>query len=128
MQDNKIQEAIKSGGDATLFRPPYGGTFLKKGEVFFDGRIKKEAEALGKRVCTWTIDTRDWEKPSAAVIDKRVLDSVKPGSVVLMHMLNKSNSLAALPAMIEGIRSRGLELCKIQPVPTTSDIPATLPC
>lgn len=128
MSEAKMTEAIQSGGSANLFRPPYGGTHRKDGEVYFNGDVKKVTEGLGKRICLWTIDTRDWDGRSAEDINETVFEEVAPGSVVLMHMSDSYNTLEALPKMISGILEKGIELCSLPDDPTSRDIPSSLPC
>lgn len=131
MSDRQIIRAVKSGGEATLVRPPYGGTYARNGEVYFDGDVKRviESPELGDRdVCLWTIDTKDWTGISASDIKKRVYKKLAKGSVILMHAQNEYNTLEALPGLIDGIRKRGYELCAPSPVPTTAQVPSKLHC
>lgn len=37
------------------------------------------------QVIQWSIDSLDWKEPGVHFIVKRVLDEVKPGSIILMH-------------------------------------------
>lgn len=60
----------------------------------------------------WDVDPLDWKPPaaggpSADEVAARVLDRVAGGSIVLLH-LGGWNTLAALPAIIDGLTSRGL--------------------
>ena len=129
LTDRAKKKAILSGGDATLFRPPYGGGYHERnGYIHFDDSIRQMAERLGTRICLWTVDTNDWQLPSVKVLQKRIFDNLREGQVVLMHMTDRSNSLEALPGIIDGIRKRGYELCSLPTEPTTSDIPVSLPC
>jgi peptidoglycan/xylan/chitin deacetylase (PgdA/CDA1 family) len=62
----------------------------------------------------WDIDTIDWRPeaeggPTAAFMVKKVLDNARGGSIVLMH-LGGFNTYEALPAMVAGLKARGLEL------------------
>jgi peptidoglycan/xylan/chitin deacetylase (PgdA/CDA1 family) len=59
----------------------------------------------------WDVDTIDWLPvadggPTTAEIVTKVLTNAEGGSIVLMH-LGGYNTLAALPAIIDGLRSRG---------------------
>lgn len=91
-----------------LLRPPYGAGA-------YTARLGALATAHGQRLCTWTVDTRDWTGASAGTIVHRVLKGdvmsprVRPGGVVLMHM-NGDHTGAALPRVIAGIRDRHLTL------------------
>ena len=61
----------------------------------------------------WDIDTIDWRPtsdggPTALEIEAKVLSRVQGGSIVLMH-LGGYNTRAALPAIVDGLRAKGLE-------------------
>ncbi|WP_433246274.1 polysaccharide deacetylase family protein [Actinomadura nitritigenes] len=85
----------------TLFRPPFGNT---------DGVVDEQARALGLRVVRWSVDTNDWRGRRPADIAATVLTQAGPGSVVLMHdgVANSAATIRALPAIITGLRARGL--------------------
>ena len=62
----------------------------------------------------WDVDTIDWKPisdggPTARSMAIKVVDNAKSGSVVLMH-LGGFETLDALQAMIDGLRSRGFVL------------------
>ena len=59
------------------------------------------------RTVTWDVDPRDWEQADAGLIADHVLLESFPGSVVLLHEGGK-DTLAALPAIVLGLRRRGL--------------------
>ncbi|MFI5731630.1 polysaccharide deacetylase family protein [Kribbella sp. NPDC051587] len=94
--------AIRSAAGITpsCLRPPYGGV---------SATVRQRAKALDKELVLWTIDSRDWSKPGVPVIEKRVLGSVKNGSVILMHDGggNRSQTLAALPSILEKLKAQG---------------------
>ncbi len=123
-------KAIQSGGVATLFRPPYGGTYAREGEAHFDKSVADAVKKTGKRVCLWTIDTEDWRRPSAEIISNRVVNSpiLGPKAVVLMHTRDEYNTAEALPAIITGVRQKGHDFCRLSDEPTTATIPENLPC
>jgi peptidoglycan/xylan/chitin deacetylase (PgdA/CDA1 family) len=55
----------------------------------------------------WDVDPFDWQQPGAGVIVSRVLGTVRPGSVILLHTTGQTAQ--ALPSIIQGLRSRGLQ-------------------
>lgn len=93
---------------AALLRPPFG-------DGAYSGRLADLAAAAGMRLCTWTVDTRDWTGASADAIVRRVRSGegtsppVRAGGVVLMHMQGEHTG-AALPRVIRAVRARGLRL------------------
>ena len=57
----------------------------------------------------WSVDSQDWLKPGAAVISRRILAQVGPGSIVLMHDGggNRSQTVASLHRTIRTLKARG---------------------
>jgi peptidoglycan/xylan/chitin deacetylase (PgdA/CDA1 family) len=93
----------------TVFRPP-GGTVSP--------RVIEAARAQGQRVVLWSVDSEDWRPgATAAQISARVLRDVRRGSIVLLHDGggNRAQTVKALPAIVNGIRARGLELVLLDP-------------
>ncbi|MER3409136.1 MAG: hypothetical protein C4306_03320 [Thermoleophilia bacterium] len=99
------------GARASLFRPPGGA---------FSPYVLEAAGAAGQRVVLWSVDPQDW-RPSASPgeIARRVLRAARPGSIVLLHDGggNRSATVKALPAIIRGLRRKGLKLALIEPPP-----------
>lgn len=93
-----IQQAC--GVIPTAFRPPYGA---------INSTVREAAASLGLSVDLWTIDTDDWMQPGTNEIVRRVLGRDRASSVVLLHVLH-SQTVDALPAIIEGIRAQGYTL------------------
>jgi len=88
------------GADVTVFRPPYGS---------YNASTVSIASALHMRTVIWTIDPTDYRRPSPEVIVRRVMDQLKPGSIILMHDGggDRSHTVQALKILIEQIRKRG---------------------
>jgi peptidoglycan/xylan/chitin deacetylase (PgdA/CDA1 family) len=88
------------------FRPPYGG---------WNEAVRAAVGGAGWRyLALWDVDTIDWRPvaeggPTAADISAKVVSKAQGGSIVLMH-LGGFNTLEALPAIVDGLRSRGFEL------------------
>lgn len=74
--------------------------------------VYREARRLGLRVVLWTVDPRDWSRPGKKHIARRVLDRVRPGSVILMHDGggNRSQTVAALKKVLKGLKARGYKM------------------
>jgi peptidoglycan/xylan/chitin deacetylase (PgdA/CDA1 family) len=95
-----------TGRRPRLFRPPYG-------EV--DTNVARVAAQLGLRTIQFDVASGD---PDKSFTKKRltqwVLRSVKPGSIVVMHMNgNGWHTAEALPVIIQGLRDRGFVLSKV---------------
>ena len=63
----------------------------------------------------WSVDGRDWSRPGVKYIVDRYSDETKPGAVLLMHDGggNRSETVAALDAILTGIEERGLTFVTI---------------
>ncbi len=108
------QVLSRLGDQPRLFRPPGGST---------SPALVRAAAALGQRIVLWSVDPADWSPGrSAKAIARRVLSAVQPGSIVILHDGggDRSATLAALPAIIRGIRKRGLHLVTLGAEPTTT--------
>lgn len=81
-----------------LFRFPYGAR---------DTRTIAVANRLGYADVYWTVDTLGWMEESESGIVRRVLASLEPGEIVLMHVGSRSSDPRALRAVLSAIRARG---------------------
>jgi peptidoglycan/xylan/chitin deacetylase (PgdA/CDA1 family) len=59
----------------------------------------------------WDVDPSDWSRPGASSIVSRVVSHARSGSIVVLHVTDQTAS--ALPALIRGLRDRGLELATL---------------
>jgi peptidoglycan/xylan/chitin deacetylase (PgdA/CDA1 family) len=102
-----VLEAL--GAEPGLFRPPGGSS---------SDKVLAAARRRGLRVVLWSVDPEDWRAGTTRKqIVRRVLDAVGPGSIVLLHDGggDRSATVRALPAIIKGIRAKGLRLVAITP-------------
>lgn len=90
----------------TVFRPPYGS---RTPEVL--GWLAE----LEVTTVLWDAEAADWAMPGADVIARRILDQARPGSVILLHDGggDRRQTVAALPAIIEGLLARGYQLVPV---------------
>ncbi len=104
-----------------MFRPPYG--------VWNSSTL-----ALLRRyqmlMVLWSVDTDDWQRPGVTTIVKRALEGAEPGAIILLHDAggNRSQTIAALPKIIRGLRRRGYKLVTVpqllldNPAPADQDV------
>ncbi|MEU9048596.1 MULTISPECIES: polysaccharide deacetylase family protein [unclassified Kitasatospora] len=101
-QVSSTDRAIRAqtGRTPTCLRPPYGAV---------NAAVRSRAAALGKQVVLWSVDPTDWSRPGTEAIRSRVLNNVRPGSVILLHDGggDRSQTVAALPAIISTLKARG---------------------
>jgi peptidoglycan-N-acetylglucosamine deacetylase len=103
------QNAIKqaTGYTPTLFRPPYGE---------YHSNVLAVAGQVGlPSTIIWSYAPLDWETPPPDVIASRVLSNTSNGSIILLHDGggDRSNTVAALPTIIQGLQARGLRLVTV---------------
>ena len=82
------------------FRPPDG--------VVTSGLVAR-AHAQHLVTVNWNVDPRDWATPGVASIVSNVISNAHNGSIVVMHDGggNRSQTVAALPAILSHFRHRG---------------------
>lgn len=110
-QVDRTSEVIASGiggRPPALFRPPYG--------VLPHGTAPSHT-ATAMDAVFWDVDTGDWAMPGPEAIARAVLQQVQPGSIVLMHDGggDRSQTVAALPMIVEGLLDRGYDLVAVDP-------------
>jgi peptidoglycan hydrolase-like protein with peptidoglycan-binding domain len=82
-----------------LFRPPYGD---------YNSSVLNAVGSAGyPYTIMWTIDTLDWAGTASDTMVQKVLNNAEPGAIVLMHVGSGTNTLDALPRIIENLKSRG---------------------
>jgi peptidoglycan-N-acetylglucosamine deacetylase len=96
--DNLIKAV--TGVRPTCVRPPGGAYDATAITVAAQGR---------HRLVNWSIDPRDWSRPGAGAIRSRVLNHAANNGIVILHDGggNRSQTVAALPGIITGLRARG---------------------
>ncbi len=88
-----------TGAKPTLFRAPYGE---------YNDRVMTAANALGYTGVQWSIDSIDWKGEGQSVTVPRVLNSLAPGGIVLLHT-DAKDVVPALRRILAGIKSAGYE-------------------
>jgi peptidoglycan/xylan/chitin deacetylase (PgdA/CDA1 family) len=118
----ETQGAVRAAAHYTphWFRPPYGDV---------DSRIVGLAGSVGLHTVTWSVDPADWSLPGVAAIEDRVLYYTQPGSIVLMHDGggDRSETVAALPYIIQTLKSRGYRFATLDQLFRLSPMPACVP-
>ncbi len=98
-----------------LFRPPYGA---------YNRQTLAILHKLRMMMVLWSIDPGDWRRPGSKAIVANVLGNAKPGAIVILHDGggDRSETVAALPAIINGLRRRHYRLVTV-PQLVTADPP-----
>jgi peptidoglycan/xylan/chitin deacetylase (PgdA/CDA1 family) len=116
---------LVGGPRPRLFRPPYGS---------FDATTMRQLRGLGLLMVLWSLDTSDYLRPGVSELVHRVLAGAHPGAIVLMHDAggDRRQTIAALPQIIEDLRSRGYRLVTVpqlladDPPPRGQPLPPSL--
>lgn len=140
---NATQRLIEAltGRSTRLLRPPYFGD----AEPSTPSEISPllVAEKLGYLTVGLKVDPDDWQRPPADEIVRRVVaqatdpDPEKRGQIILLHDGggDRSQTVAALPALIDALRAKGLDFVPVSqlagwtkdqampPVPTDEAVP-----
>ena len=89
-----------------FFRPPHG-----QRTPFMLAHVSSK----GMHTVTWDVSAGDWATDDAALVARRILDGVKPGSIILLHdgidgtvTADRSVLVKALPMILDGLRAKGL--------------------
>lgn len=92
-----------TGQKVTLFRPPYGD---------YDNEVIDTCLDMGIYPIQWDVDSLDWKNLSATEIAMRIINGVKPGSIILCHN-NGLHTAEALPLIFSTLKNRGYEFVPI---------------
>ena len=103
LPSHDIQEQITGGVTSAWLRPPRGR---------YNGRIRRLAKQLGYDIKYWSIDSDDWQGSSSQAMQKKIMDEIHPGAVILFH-LHADATADLLPALLPQLRERGYKL--VQP-------------
>lgn len=95
-------EAI-TGSFPSLFRCPYGE---------YDDHVIRAVRDLGMEPIQWSVDSLDWKGLSAREITQRVLQQIKPGSIVLFHNAAE-HTPEALPDILDSLQASGYTIVPV---------------
>lgn len=96
-----LLDGICGVGTNYMVRPPFGAI------------DDETAQATGLPCITWSMSPLDWIDKDAAVIEKRLLDKVRPGDVILVHDTVPWTVDATLAA-IDKLKARGYEFVTVK--------------
>lgn len=126
-QITEAAQAIHAAGapSPVLFRPPYGS---------FDQTTLEILRAARMLMVLWSADSKDYTRPGASRIIYAGVSGGQPGAIILLHDGggDRSETVAALPRIIERLRQRGFRLVTVSqlvaddPPPTDQPPPRPL--
>ena len=104
-----------TGKEVKVFRPPFGE---------YNDSLIKTCKGMGIQAIQWDVDSLDWKEQGVQPMVDRVLNNVKPGSIVLFHN-NSKYITEALPTILKTLKDQGYEIVSVSdlllPEPTTID-------
>lgn len=68
---------------------------------------------LAKRLVLWDVNSFDWKGRPPEHVAERVLDRVKPGSIVLFHDTHAERTISTLRMLVPALRARGYQLVTV---------------
>ncbi|WP_223066215.1 polysaccharide deacetylase family protein [Paenibacillus caui] len=100
-----------------LIRPPYGE--INEEQV-------KWAKQNGYKIVNWNVDSLDWKGIGKEEVKHNVLSQTGPGSIILQHAgggigTDLSGTIAALPDIIDELKSRGYQFVTVPELLNTSE-------
>ena len=96
-----------------FFRPPYGSQTATT--------VKAAGDAGYRYVVMWNGDAGDWRGLSASQVAANALAAAKPGAIIVFH--TQWNSDAALPAVLKGLKARGLKAVSLAQLCADAGLP-----
>lgn len=108
-----------------LFRPPYG---------VWNANTLALLRRHRMLMVLWTVDTNDYRHPGVDAIVNAALSGARSGAIILLHDAggNRSETVAALPRIIAGLRRRHYRLVTVprllldNPAPRVQNIAAVI--
>ena len=106
MRETNARIEAATGFEPCAFRPPGGA---------FNSGVVSAAARNGMSTVIWDVDPRDWSRPGTSAIYSRVVGAAHPGAIVVMHDGggDRSQTVAALPRIIETLKGRGYDLVTV---------------
>jgi peptidoglycan/xylan/chitin deacetylase (PgdA/CDA1 family) len=98
LDDRDVWWKLARVAPTPYFRPPYG--------AYTSSTLAAAGRAGYGAIVLWDVDPQDWRQPGSDATERRILAHVKPGSIVLMHVLPQT--AAMLPSLIGRLATRHL--------------------
>ena len=96
-----------------FFRPPYGSQTATT--------VKAAGVAGYRYVVMWNGDAGDWRGLPASQVAANALAAARPGAIIVFH--TQWNSDAALPAVLKGLKAKGLKAVSLAQLCADAGLP-----
>lgn len=99
----RVEEALEEilGKDGAWLRPPYGQI------------TAAQMAQVNVPLVKWSVDPRDWESRNTAQVVQAVLETVEPGSIILLHDIYPTSVEAAL-VLVDRLREQGYAFVTVE--------------
>jgi peptidoglycan-N-acetylglucosamine deacetylase len=118
----RTDQLIRQAGyqSAIHFRPPYGKKLILL--PYFLARTSR-------KTITWDVEPDSYPEIAADSnkIVAHVMEKTKPGSIILLHVMGRSESLKAVKGVIAGLKGKGYSFKTVSEMLDTPDAQASLP-
>jgi peptidoglycan-N-acetylglucosamine deacetylase len=115
-----LRDAV--GEHSNLFRPPFGGRRPATLRI---------ARSLGLETVMWNVTGYDWNAPPAAVIERKVMQQMRGGDVILLHDgghramgADRSQTVIATDNLIRRYKDLGYEFVTVEEIGSVSQQPS----
>ena len=99
---DEINTAI--GHPPTLFRPPYGSLSKDQRRWIHD--------EYGYTIVLWDVDPLDWKRPGPSVVEQRILEGTRNGSIILSHDIHPG-TVEAMPDTFDKLLAKGFKFVTV---------------
>jgi peptidoglycan/xylan/chitin deacetylase (PgdA/CDA1 family) len=112
----KLAEVLDAADEIARVTGRYPRYFRFPGGCYMKSDVRLVA-AAGEQVIGWDVVSGDPFQPDPAPIARMVLDGVKPGSIIVMHLMGAPNApatAAALKIVVPALKARGYRFVTVQ--------------
>ena len=105
-QLNRTKEAIAAaiGKPSDLMRPPYGSVTAAQKKWIHDD--------LGYQIILWDVDPDDWKRPGSEVVERRIVEGTRSGSIILSHDIHPG-TVQAMPSTLDTLLAKGFKFVTV---------------
>ena len=106
-QLNRTKDEIMAaaiGKPVTLMRPPYGSLSKEQRRWVHDD--------LGYTIVLWDVDPLDWKRPGPSVVEQRILEGTRSGSIILSHDIHPG-TVEAMPDTFDKLLAKGFKFVTV---------------
>ncbi len=108
-----VRDEIEAGASAIWRATGHVPRFVRPPGGMIDRSAHAVAQSESDVVVMWTQDPADYERPDADTLKRRLFESVRPGSIILLHE-KVPVTVEVLPEFVREMRRRGYEFVTIE--------------